>query len=81
MIKLGATLNNGRKLLLLGITEGNVTRLREGKPIHIHCEDLNLPGVEIVITLGATEDDLAKQFKPLIGPQTTVRDHRTEAKQ
>jgi hypothetical protein len=30
MIKLAATTDKGRKLVLLGITEGNVGRLREG---------------------------------------------------
>jgi hypothetical protein len=81
MIKLAATTDKGRKLVLLGITEGNVGRLREGKPIHIHGEELNLPGFEIWITLGADEDALAKQFSPLIGPETAVRDHRTERRQ
>jgi hypothetical protein len=79
MIKLAGTTTNGRKLVVLGITEMNVTRLREGKPIHIHAEDVNLPGVEIVITLGKDDATLNEQFAPLIGPETTVRDHRSKA--
>lgn len=81
MIKLAATTDRGRKLVVLGITEGNVMRLREGKPIHIHGEEVNLPGFEIWIALGKDEETLAEQFKPLIGPETAVRDHRKDARQ
>lgn len=81
MIKLGATTDKGRKLLVLGITEGNVQRLREGKPIHVHGEEMGAPGVEVVIVLGANEEALAEQFAPMIGPETDVRDHRTAARQ
>lgn len=70
----------GRTIIFLGLEEGNVTRLREGKPIHIHADQLGFNG-EIVIILGKDAASLHEQFKPFLGPETTVHDNRSLAKQ
>ena len=72
--------DTGRLLILLGLEEGNVDRLRNGKPIHIHADDLGFAG-EIVIILGKDADHLAEQLAPMIGPSTDVRDERNRKPQ
>lgn len=81
MIKMMATGKDGRKIVLLGITDGNIQRLREGKPIHIHGEEMGLGPMEIWIITGKDEATLTEQLAPLIGPETRVRDMQKETKQ
>jgi len=80
MIKMAGTTTDGRQIILLGLSEGNLQRLREKKPIHIHSEEFHIPDIDIVIMWGETEDALAKELGSLIGPETTVVDHRGEKK-
>ena len=80
MIKMSGS-NGQRKMILLGLSEGNLMRLREKKPIHINGEELNLPGIDIVICWGQTEDSLAKELRHMISPETVQRDHRRDKKQ
>lgn len=70
----------GRLTLVLGLEEGNVERLRAGKPIHIHADDLGFVG-EIVILLGKDSNALSEMLSPLIGPNTDVRDERNRKPQ
>lgn len=42
MIKATMQTEEGKNILLLGISAENVARLKEGKPIHITGEDLGL---------------------------------------
>lgn len=63
----------GRTLIGLGISAGNVQRLKEGKPIHIHLEELNLPWkADIMIMYGETEQALADELEEFISPETVV---------
>lgn len=75
MIRATVTSGAGRRMILLGLEEGNVTRLREGKPIHIHADELGFAG-EIVIILGKDADALRDALAPLIGPETAIKDER-----
>ena len=65
----------GRRVIILGLEEGNVDRLRAGKPIHIHADELGFKG-EIVVILGKDADALHAAMAPMIGPETDVRDDR-----
>jgi len=80
MIKFTATRENGRTMVGLGISEGNVERLRQGKPIHLHLEELNLPyKIDLMIMYGETEQALADSLKEFIGPQTIInRDNKEQ---
>lgn len=62
-------------MIILGLEEGNVERLRQGNPIHIHADELGFAG-EIVIILGKDADDLVAQIAPMIGEETVIRDDR-----
>ena len=80
MIKMSGT-SGKRKVILLGLSEGNLMRLREKKPIVINGEEMNMPDLDIIICWGETEDKLAEELSYLIGPETRQRDHREEKKQ
>jgi hypothetical protein len=67
MIKLRAG-----KLVMFGLSEMNLQKLREGKPIKINMGDLDLEG-EVVIFYGKTEADMERELSSLIGPETKVK--------
>ena len=71
MMKAKATLVGGRPLYMFGLTDLNLQRLREGKPIVVHLEEMGGVG-ELIITFGQTEDDLAREWADFIGPNTQV---------
>lgn len=71
MILFTATQANGRTLIGIGISAENVQRLKEGKPIHLHFEALDLPWhADLAIMYGETEQALADELKEFIGPNT-----------
>jgi hypothetical protein len=76
MLKAMARLENGRFLIVLGITDGNVQRMKEGQPIYFDPVSIEIPpGSEIqAITLfyGKDEAELARTVRTLIGPTTKV---------
>jgi len=74
MIKGKANQENGRELVILGISQENVTRLKEGKPIMVHGTEIKIP-VDIMIYYGATDQDLVKQMRPAM--ETDTRIHRS----
>jgi hypothetical protein len=63
----------GKTLVGLGITSDNVARLKNGKPIVVTAESINLPfPIEIMIMYGETLEDLKKQLEPFIGENTKI---------
>ncbi len=81
MIKAIATGKDGRQVLFLGLSDLNVTRLKEGLPIHMHGEEIGAK-MDVVIVYGATEDAIRRELLgDLIGPDTDVRDSRSAKKQ
>ena len=63
MIRAVATKADGTKLILLGIDARNVERLKEGKPLHVRGETLDMPGIEIGIMYGETMQDIIDELK------------------
>ena len=59
----------GKKIIFLGITQDNVDRLQEGKPINVNLKDLGIES-EIIICYGYDIKDLKKQLEPMIRPET-----------
>ncbi|WP_423396051.1 hypothetical protein [Burkholderia sp. LMG 21824] len=61
MLKAVAETTNG-KMVILGLSRENITRLQAGKPIKFDAEQIGLPGYEFFIVFGETEqaiyDDL-----------------------
>ena len=77
MIKFGSENKEGKKLLGLGVSEGNVQLLKKGKPILVKSEALKqLTGWdgEIMLFYGETEEKMREMLKEFIGDSTIVRD-------
>ena len=79
MIKMGGTTTKGRKFVILGLSDMNMQRLREKKPIVVHGEEINAD-TDIYICWGETEELLTKEFAQLIDEHTKVVDRRDEKK-
>lgn len=54
---------DGTKLILLGVDDGNVKRLTEGKPISVQGDMLGIPGIEIAIVHGKTYQNILDELK------------------
>lgn len=87
MIKAYATAGRNGKtfgLLVIGIAETNVNRLKENQPIRIDIAELGLSDEkkidEIVIIYGPTDQFLVDTFKEFIGPHTEVKNENPEVK-
>lgn len=77
MIKMSATNpKTGKDVLVIGLSEGNLQRLREGRPVHIHGEEWGQK-FDLMICWGETDQALADEFKPFVGPETVFRDELT----
>lgn len=56
MLKGVGTMASGERVIVLGISEENVRRLRLRQPIRVDLEDLGLPGQGIIVLMwGDTE--------------------------
>lgn len=76
MIKFTCDSNDGkRKLAGFGLSETNIQKLREGRPIHVHAEEMGLSH-DILIFWGTTNEAMEKKFRDhgYIGPDTIIRD-------
>jgi hypothetical protein len=74
MITAIANAADGKRIILLGISRENVTRLTAGRPIHVSAE--THPGfpADLVITIafGETERHLVDQMKSVITEDTKI---------
>lgn len=52
-----------RKIIGLGLSAANISNLREGRPIHIMGEEMGIPGQDILIFSGNTEQEMAETLK------------------
>lgn len=77
MVKATIQLKDGRTGILLGLSDGNLVRLKTGQPIYIDLDSVKLPeGAPvgaIALFYGPTEGALVAELKDLIGPNTDVR--------
>lgn len=73
MIKFKATIGDNKTLLGFGLSEENLTRLRNLEPIEFDLTEMGIDA-QVLIFYGATEAAIAKNLAPLIGPDTKVRE-------
>ena len=72
MIKATATLRDGRTLLMLGLSFGNLDKFRaEPGFIRIDGKAMGLP-IDVLIFSGETEADCTKSIAGNIGPDTKI---------
>jgi hypothetical protein len=66
---------NGKRvrLVVFGLSHGNLDRLREGRPINFNGETCGLSDdIEILIFADETEQAMQRKFADMIGPNTEV---------
>ena len=58
---------DGKHLVGFGLSEGNLKKLREGKPILVDLSEM-IPGckMEVLIFYGATEQAMYQEIKPML---------------
>lgn len=61
-----------RKLIGFGLSEGNLKRMKQGRPIHVHGEEIGLLRTEIMIFYGKTEQSMQQDLSEFIGPETRI---------
>jgi hypothetical protein len=75
-----AIVANIGRVIVIGLEEKNLEKLRAGEPFHQYLEDkLGIPH-DLVIFYGKTMDDLIKTAEQMRGPGTVVTDHRNRRK-
>lgn len=75
MIKATATMANGRTLLVIGLSFGNLDRFRQQPGdtfIRIDGADSGGLPIDVMIFSGETEAHLAKLIEPMIGSDTKI---------
>lgn len=64
MIRASAPTADGGTLIVLGLTPGNLRRLREGQPIYVDAAELGAPaGVKVAIMFGQTERAIVAELR------------------
>lgn len=63
------------QLAIFGLSEMNLRKLREGKPIRIDMRELGFPEgpAAVLILYGKTEQDMERDLREFIGPNTEYR--------
>lgn len=59
-------------VLILGLSDENLTRLKKGQPIKFNLNELGMEDIEVVIFNGKDEQEMYKLIKDKINPFTTV---------
>ena len=75
MMKATATTKDGRKILILGLSHGNLDELRSDGlkgAIIVDGAEMALP-IDVIVTCGATEAEMFEAFSSAFGEQTTIR--------
>ena len=76
MIKAKATLKDGRVAVVLGLSEGNIQRLKEGQPIYFDIAALKMAPTDrlgaVTVFYGVDENALSATLRTLIGPDTEI---------
>jgi hypothetical protein len=70
MIKFSAFSHDGKKLVGIGLSEMNLQKLREGCPIKIGGDEVDVLDTEILIFYGKTEKEMHEKLKGFIDPET-----------
>ncbi len=53
-----------------GLSKLNIEKLKEGKPIAFNGSEVGIPGVEVMIFYGETEEQMQRDMEPFIDSNT-----------
>ena len=70
MLKAMMQNNEGKNILLLGLSRENVVRLKEGKPIHINGDELGFEN-DVILVYGETEEQIYEDLQPMLKSETS----------
>lgn len=62
----GRNKDGSQRFVILGLSEANLSKLREGKPIHIFGAELGIPH-DIIVFWGQTEEAMARELEKAYG--------------
>lgn len=74
MIKATGRTGDGDTLLILGLSRTNTERLLAGKPIKVNGLDVGLPGIQVILLGGETEEAITAELQGLITKDTLHTD-------
>lgn len=72
MIKFCAGISGNRLLLGIGLSEGNIELLKEGRPIVFSGEDLGIRNLTVIVDYGETEQALVDKYSRFITKETDI---------
>jgi hypothetical protein len=77
MVKFKVQKENGRILIGLGITSGNVDNLKKGHPILVNGEELQIGTIDLTIFYGETERSIFNELQKgkLLPPDMKFEDY------
>ena len=58
--------------IFFGLSDVNLEKLKEGKPIKFNLNELGLQDIDVVIFHGKTEEEMYQMFKETINPFKTI---------
>lgn len=74
----GRMSNEGREFVLIGLSNENIAKMKEGEPLSIGPVpgDPALAGMMIIITTGEAEEDMVVMLKKagLVNPETSINE-------
>lgn len=76
VLKSAGKTDDGKNLIMLGLSHENLRRLKLGQPICVRTSELRLdqePISEIVIYAGRNEDEMARDLAPLLSKDAKGR--------
>jgi hypothetical protein len=63
MIKSLIHAKNGSQLVMLGLAEENIKRLKSGDPVYLHLDELGIEGIDVLIHYGITKEAIIKDLQ------------------
>jgi hypothetical protein len=70
---------NGRQCILLGLSSGNLKRLKAGKPIKVNGTEMGMD-TDIVIFWGRTEKSMVRDLQKvgILDPDMPIHEHHDD---
>lgn len=66
-------------MIILGLSEENINRLKQDQPIKFNLQELGLPDFDVLIFTAKDEQEMYKMMKQAIHPtKTIIKDSRSD---
>lgn len=63
MVKMTATTGDGRTIVIVGMSQANVDRIKAGEPLVWELKDVGIPSVIVTVMFVETEDAIAEEMR------------------